>query len=118
MSQERSKKSDEDQFPKAGSAHKLDSVELETELIAYLRKYGNTKESDLITVGTCCFNQSAEDVKKVLKNMLIEGYVERIIHDKLGENTAYFTQGKVAEFSLQIESDVMGKAIEETRLIL
>jgi len=93
-------------------------------LLSYLRTYGNTRETDLIEYGTRLFGQSKEEIVAVIKKMMLEGYAQRIVHDKLGSDIVYIAEGDLPlDLALQINANVMGlkdkgKVIEEARKIL
>jgi hypothetical protein len=80
-------------------------MRIEKELISYLQTYGNTKETDLIEYGTKCLNLSAEKMRKTLDNMLLEGWIQKTIHDKLGVNRIYIVKGVWADFYSDIEAE-------------
>jgi len=58
-------------------------MDIEREIVSYLVKYGNTKESDIVDYGARKFNHSSKDMKKVVDRMVIKGRIHRIVHDKL-----------------------------------
>jgi division protein CdvB (Snf7/Vps24/ESCRT-III family) len=100
-------------------------LDIETKLLSYLHKYGNTKERDLIEYGTRSFGLSRKELKKVLDKMIVEGNARRIIHDKLGPNVAYAAEADCValNLALQVETDALGikdkeKVVEEARKIL
>jgi hypothetical protein len=99
-------------------------LDLDKEILAYLRKYGNTKQKDLIEYVVHTLNQSPKNGKKILEKMLVEGWVKQIIHDKLGENVVYFARGNwTTDLALEIEAEALGikdkkEAVNEARRIL
>ena len=66
-------------------------MKVEKEIISYLYKYGNTRESDLINYGVKKFNYSSEEMKKVIKRMVIKGKIHYIVHSKLEPPEVYIS---------------------------
>jgi len=66
-------------------------MKVEKGLISYLYEYGNTKESDLISYGVKKFNYSSEEMKKVIKRMVIKGKIHYIVHSKLEPPEVYIS---------------------------
>jgi hypothetical protein len=66
-------------------------LQVEKEIVSYLHKYGNTKESDIIDYGMKKFNYSPEKMKKVIKRMVIKGKVHFVVHNKLEPPAAYIS---------------------------
>lgn len=66
-------------------------MKVEKEIISYLYEYGNTRESDLINYGVKKFNYSSEEMKKVIKRMVIKGKIHYIVHSKLEPPEVYIS---------------------------
>ena len=64
-------------------------MDVEKEIISYLYKYGNTKESDIINYGIKKFNYSSERMKKVIRRMAIKCKIHYLVHCKLEPPEAY-----------------------------
>jgi len=81
-------------------------MKVEKEVVSYLVKYGNTRETDLINYGVHRFSRSAEDVKKVVDRLVVMGKIHRIIHDKLEPPEVYVSLKE------PFDSDVLKALIE------
>ncbi|TET65729.1 hypothetical protein E3J49_00880 [Candidatus Bathyarchaeota archaeon] len=66
-------------------------MHVEKEIMSYLHKYGNTKESDIISYGAKKFNYSSEEMKKVLKRMGIKDIIHYVVHSKLEPPEVYIS---------------------------
>ena len=77
-------------------------LDLEDELISYLRIYGNTRESDLAEYGTRVSNVSADNIKLVLDRMVLEGKANRVVHCKLKPEVVYLTRENCCEHELAL----------------
>lgn len=44
------------------------------DLLSYLNIYGNTKESDLLMYGASISNNSIEEIKKILEEIISKGW--------------------------------------------
>jgi hypothetical protein len=66
-------------------------MDIEREIVSYLVKYGNTKESDIVNYGARKFNRSSKDVKKVVDRMVVKGRIHRIVHNKLKPPEVYLS---------------------------
>jgi hypothetical protein len=66
-------------------------MEVEKKIISYLYEYGNTRESDLINYGVKRFDYSSEEMKKVIKRMVIKGKIHYIVHSKLEPPEVYLS---------------------------
>lgn len=64
-------------------------MKVEKKIISYLYEYGNTRESDIINYGVKKFNYSSEEMKKIIKRMVIKGKIHYIVHNKLKPPQAY-----------------------------
>lgn len=80
-------------------------------------------ESDLIEYGKIS-GHSEKDVKTKLDEMVLKGWAERIVHDKLSSKTVYIAKGNLPlDLALSIEANVLGikdkqKIIEDAKRIL
>jgi hypothetical protein len=83
-------------------------LDLEGELISYLRIYGNTKESDLTEYGTRVSNLSTGKIKCVRERMVLEGKANRVVHNKLSPEAVYITRENCClhELGTEIEAEV------------
>jgi hypothetical protein len=66
-------------------------VDVEKEVVSYLYKYGNTKESDIINYGLKQFNYSPQRMKKLIKRMVIKGEIHFVVHSKLEPPPVYLS---------------------------
>lgn len=66
-------------------------MKVEKKIISYLYEYGNTRESDLINYGVKKFNYSSEEMKKVIKRMVIKDKIHYIVHSKLEPPEVYIS---------------------------
>jgi hypothetical protein len=66
-------------------------MDIEKEIVLYLYKYGNTKESDIINYGVKKFNYSSEGMKKIIKRMIIKGKIHYVVHNKLEPPAVYLS---------------------------
>ncbi len=66
-------------------------MEVEKAIISYLYEYGNTKESDMINYGIKKFNYSSENMKKVIKRMVIKSDIHYVVHSKLEPPEVYIS---------------------------
>ncbi|MBE0519668.1 hypothetical protein IBX35_01315 [Candidatus Bathyarchaeota archaeon] len=66
-------------------------MKVEKKIILYLYEYGNTRESDLINYGVKKFDYSSEEMKKVIKRMVIKGKIHYIVHSKLEPPEVYIS---------------------------
>ncbi|MHC3129231.1 MAG: hypothetical protein IBV52_04055 [Candidatus Bathyarchaeota archaeon] len=92
-------------------------MEVEKEIISYLYKYGNTKESDIINYGVKKFNHSSERMKKVIRRMVIKGKIHYLVHSKLEPPEAYISlEEPLPPESAQIllGASIQTKKVEET----
>ena len=91
-------------------------MEVEKEIVSYVHKYGNTKESDIIDYGVKKFNYSPEKMKKVIKRMMVKGDVHYVVHNKLEPPVAYvgLKEPLPPEIGkILIEAFIQAKAAEE-----
>jgi len=70
-------------------------LNVENEIVSYLTKYGNTKESDIINYGVKKFNHSSERIKKVIRRLVIKGKIHYLVHSKLEPPEAYVSLEEV-----------------------
>jgi hypothetical protein len=66
-------------------------VKVESKIVSYLMRYGNTRESDLTAFCVRKFSLSSKDVKKIIDRMIVKGKLYRIVHDKLEPPEVYLT---------------------------
>lgn len=66
-------------------------MDIEKEIVSYLYKYGNTKESDIINYGVKKFNYYSEGMKKIIKRMIIKGKIHYVVHSKLEPPAVYIS---------------------------
>jgi hypothetical protein len=64
-------------------------MNVEKEIVSYLYEYGNTRESDIINYGVKKFDYSSEEMKKVIKRMVIKRKIHYIVHSKLKPPAVY-----------------------------
>lgn len=97
-------------------------MDIEKTIISYLCKYGNTKESDIISYGIKKFNYDTEQMKKILKCMMFEGKIHYVIHNELETPEIYVSlkeplPPEVAK--ILIEAQIEAKTlVEESQKIL
>ena len=77
---------------------------LEQKVISYLYKYGNTKETELISYGMQKQGMSEEGMAKFLDEMLLCGRLERVMHKELEPMVTYFKHGRNVPFELEIQA--------------
>jgi ABC-type phosphate/phosphonate transport system substrate-binding protein len=81
-----------------------------------LYEYGNTRESDLINYCVKKFNYSSEEMKKVIKRMVIKGKIHYIVHSKLEPPEVYISLKELLPPEIAktlIEAFIQMKAREE-----
>lgn len=91
-------------------------MKVEKEIISYLYEYGNTRESDLINYGVKKFDYSSEEMKKVIKRMVIKGKIHYIVHSKLEPPEVYISLKELLPPEIArtlIEAFIQTKAREE-----
>jgi len=91
-------------------------MKVEKKIISYLYEYGNTRESDLINYGVKKFNYSSEEMKKVIKRMVIKGKIHYIVHSKLEPPEVYISLKELLPPEIAktlIEAFIQMKAREE-----
>ena len=91
-------------------------MKVEKEIISYLYEYGNTRESDLINYGVKKFDYAAEEMKKVIKRMVIKGKIHYIVHSKLEPPEVYISLKELLPPEIArtlIEAFIQMKAREE-----
>lgn len=84
-------------------------MQIEQGIIAYLTKYGNTKESDLINYGAQKLDHPADEMKKILNRMTVKGKIYRVVHDKLKPPEVYISlkeplPSEIEKIILEIET--------------
>jgi predicted transcriptional regulator len=91
-------------------------MKVEKKIISYLYEYGNTRESDLINYGVKEFDYSPEEIKKVIKRMVIKGKIHYIVHSKLEPPEVYISLKELLPPEIAktlIEAFIQMKAREE-----
>jgi len=99
---------------------------LEQKIISYLRTYGNTKETDLITYGVQKLGISKEGMIKLIDEMVFTGSIERILHKELEPAVTYVKQRSLISLELELStisdslelSEATNKQIEQLKEIL
>ena len=66
-------------------------MKVEKGIISYLYEYGNTRESDLINYGVNKFDYSSEEMKNVIKRMVMKGEIHYVVHSKLEPPEVYIS---------------------------
>jgi hypothetical protein len=66
-------------------------MKVEKKIISYLYEYGNTRESDIINYGIKKLDYSSEEMKKVIKRMVIKGKIHYVVHSKLEPPEVYIS---------------------------
>jgi hypothetical protein len=66
-------------------------MSIENDVVSYLVKYGNTRESDIVNYGTRKFNCSSKDMKKIIDRMVVKEKIHRIVHNKLKPPQVYLS---------------------------
>ena len=70
---------------------RLPSVSIERQIVSYLMKYGNTRETDLISYGVQNFVRPPEEMKKIIDRMAVKGKIHRIVHNKIKPSEVYIS---------------------------
>jgi hypothetical protein len=107
----------------------MDSSVLGTEqekIISYLYRYGDTRETDLITYGVQRLGKSVDGMRKVVDEMVLYGRLERVTHKELEPKVTYVKYGSIVplELELQAIADSLGqdkvteREIEAVKVIL
>lgn len=65
------------------------TLDIEKKILSYLRKYGNTKESDLLDYAAAKLGCRREDIKKGLDRLRVKGKIQYIVHHSLEPPQAY-----------------------------
>lgn len=66
-------------------------LKVESKIVSYLVKYGNTREGDVMSFCVRRFGLSLGDVKKVVDRMVVKGKIFRVVHDKLEPPAVYLS---------------------------
>lgn len=95
-------------------------MNLEKEIISYLRKYGNTREKDIVNYGIHKFNYSPKTMKKAVNRLSVKGKVHYIVHNNLEPPEVYISlkeplPPKILRNLLEVKNS---EATEDVRKIL
>jgi hypothetical protein len=90
-------------------------VSIERQIVSYLMKYGNTRETDLISYGVQNFLRPPEEMKKIIDRMAVKGKIYRIVHSKLKPPEVYISLEESLPIHSMIEDQI---ANDEARRIL
>ncbi|MGA3192450.1 MAG: hypothetical protein ABSD73_08045 [Candidatus Bathyarchaeia archaeon] len=90
-------------------------MSIERQILSYLTKYGNTRETDLINYGVQNFARSPEEMKKIIDRMAVKGKIHRIVHCKLKPPEVYIALEESPPIYTMIEDQI---ANDEARRIL
>jgi hypothetical protein len=90
-------------------------VSIERQIVSYLMKYGNTRETDLISYGAQNFVRPPEKMKKIIDRMAVKGKIYRIVHNKLNPPEVYISLEESLPIQPMIEDQI---ANDEARRIL
>jgi predicted transcriptional regulator len=66
-------------------------MKAENDVVSYLAKYGNTRESDIINYGVKKFDCSSKEMKKIINRLVVKGKLHRIVHNKLEPPEVYLS---------------------------
>jgi len=90
-------------------------MSIEKQIVSYLTKYGNTRETDLIIYGVQNFIQPPEKIKKIIDRMAVKGKIHRIVHNKLKPPEVYIGLEEDLPIQPMIDDQI---ANDEARRIL
>lgn len=90
-------------------------MSIERQIVSYLMKYGNTRETDLISYGVQNFVQPPEKMKKIIDRMAVKGKIQRIVHNKLKPPEVYIGLEESLPIPPTIEDQIVD---DEARRIL
>jgi hypothetical protein len=90
-------------------------VSIERQVVSYLMKYGNTRETDLISYGVQNFVRPPEKMKKIIDRMAVKGKIHRIVHNKLKPPEVYISLEESLPIQMMIEGQI---ANDEVKRIL
>jgi len=96
-------------------------MNIENDVVSYLVKYGNTKESDIANYGIQKFNCSSNNMKKIIDRMVVKGKIHRIVHNKLKPPEVYLSLKEPFHpdiLKALIEVDLSEAAAKDARKIL
>jgi len=97
-------------------------MSIERQIVSYLKKYGNTRETDLIIYGVQNFIQPPEKMKKILDRMTVKGKIYRIVHNKLKPPEVYIGLEEYLSFQPimedQIANDEAERILEEAASVV
>jgi hypothetical protein len=87
-------------------------MNVESEIVSYLEKYGNTRENDLINYGSQNFGVPSHNMKKILDRMAVKNRIHRIVHNKLKPAEVYVTLEEPLLPEVTIDMRVSGREVE------
>jgi hypothetical protein len=90
-------------------------MSIERQIVSYLMKYGNTRETDLISYGVQNFVPHPEEMKKIIDRMAVKGKIHRIVHNKLKPPEVYIGLEESLPIHMIIEDQI---ANDEAKRIL
>lgn len=90
-------------------------MSIERHIVSYLMKYGNTRETDLISYGVQNFVRPPEEMKKIIDRMAVKGKIHRIVHNKLKPPEVYIGLEESLPIYMIIEDQI---ANDEAKRIL
>jgi hypothetical protein len=96
-------------------------MKVESKIVSYLMKYGNTREGDVTSFCVKKFSLSSKDVKKIIDRMVVKSKIHRIVHDKLEPPEVYLTLKEPFHpdiLKALIEVDISEVAEKDVRKIL
>ena len=87
-------------------------MNVESEIVSYLEKYGNTRENDLINYGSQNFGVPSHNMKKILDRMAVKNRIHRIVHNKLKPAEVYITLQEPLLPEVMIDTRVSTREVE------
>lgn len=66
-------------------------MKVESKIVSYLVKYGNTREGDVMSFCVRRFGLSSGDVKRVIDRLVVKGKIFRVVHDRLEPPEVYLS---------------------------
>lgn len=87
-------------------------MDTEIGVLDYLKKYGNTSETDLFDYMVQVFGLPRKDAGTLLNMMINEGSVKRVLHDKLVSKPVYVAQGNNVALDMALKVGVIALDIK------